>query len=196
MITENCDLCQIEVYNSNDERRFIPNELINKKIVCIDCIEDNKQKEQKMINKYDKLVFWRFVGGPTFTGFSNGTTWNGWDNIQVNEEQFKPVKKWLLQDMGIDGFNEFMRDYQVKTNDNKYSFAYGCTTEIVNNEDIIIGNIRDDLHPWINDGIAKIQKEYGLECGDVSPGLNIEFQEAFDALAKCIYKQLKEHDKL
>ena len=57
MIIENCDLCQIMYIILMTNVRFIPNELIDKKIVCIDCIEDNKKKEQKMTNKYDKLVF-------------------------------------------------------------------------------------------------------------------------------------------
>ena len=53
MITEKCDKCEIEVYNSNDERRFIQNEIIDNKIICVDCIEE--KKEDIIGNIYDDL---------------------------------------------------------------------------------------------------------------------------------------------
>jgi hypothetical protein len=98
--------------------------------------------------------------------------------------------------MGLEGFNEFMKEYEVKVDENRYSFAYGCTAEIVSNKDEIIGNIYDDLFPWINDGIAVVQIKYGLDNGDVSPSLDMEFREVYERLAECVYKQLQEHNKL
>ena len=53
MIVEKCDKCEIEVYNSNDERRFIQNEIIDNKIICVDCIEE--KKEDIIGNIYDDL---------------------------------------------------------------------------------------------------------------------------------------------
>ena len=64
------------------------------------------------------------------------------------------------------------------------------------NKEVIICEIYDELFPWINDGIATIQIKYGMESGDVSPLLDMEFREVYQKLSECVYKQLKENNKL
>ena len=66
----------------------------------------------------------------------------------------------------------------------------------MSNKDAIIGNIYDDLFPWINDGIATIQEKHGMDNGDVSPELDMKFREVYDQLAECVYLQLQEHNKI
>jgi hypothetical protein len=184
-----CDKCDVVVDHSKDERRFKPHNILDGKAICEDC-------DTWAGTGYTNLVYWKFEDSPRFLGFTDGSTWNGWANIQVNKEQFKAVKKWMVYHMGLEGFNEFMKEYEVKVDENRYSFAYGCTAEIVSNKDEIIGNIYDDLFPWINDGIAVVQIKYGLDNGDVSPSLDMEFREVYERLAECVYKQLQEHNKL
>jgi len=63
-----------------------------------------------------------------------------------------------------------------------------------NQEERILSDIYEDFFPWINEGIAKIQKQYGITSGDCSMELDMEFRDAYDKLAKCVYKQLEENN--
>ena len=63
-----------------------------------------------------------------------------------------------------------------------------------NQEERILSDIYEDFFPWINEGIAKIQKQYGMANGDCSMELDMEFREAYDRLAECVFKQLKENN--
>lgn len=60
-------------------------------------------------------------------------------------------------------------------------------------KDKILSSIYEELFPWINEGIAKIQEKHGMTSGDCSMGLDMEFREAFDKVAECTYKQLVEN---
>ena len=184
-----CNECEVVVDHSENERRFKPHNIVGNKVICEDC-------DTWTGTGYDNLVYWKFEGSPAFLGFTDNTRWNGWANIQVTKKQFQPVKKWLIQDMGIEGYNDFIKEYEITVDENRYSFAYGCTAEIVSNKDAIIGNIYDDLFPWINDGIATIQEKHGMDNGDVSPELDMKFREVYDQLAECVYLQLQEHNKI
>lgn len=184
-----CDKCEVVVDHSKDERRFKPHNIVDDKVICEDC-------DTWAGTGYTELVHWKFDDSPIFEGFTDGSTWNGWANIQVNKKQFDKVQVWLIYDMGMKGFKEFMKEYKVKVDENRYSFAYGCTAKILSNKDAIIGNIYDDLFPWINDGISEIQKKFGMVNGDVSPSLDMEFREVYERLAECVYKQLQENNKI
>lgn len=61
-------------------------------------------------------------------------------------------------------------------------------------KETILGEIYDEFFPWINEGIANIQKQYGMENGDCSMELDMEFREAYDRLAECVFKQLQENN--
>ena len=80
-----CDKCDVVVDHSKDERRFKPHNIVDDKAICEDC-------DTWAGTGYTNLVYWRFGDSPSFLGFTDGTTWNGWANIQVNEEQFQAVK--------------------------------------------------------------------------------------------------------
>ena len=63
-------------------------------------------------------------------------------------------------------------------------------------EGALIDEIEVLQHHWISEGIREVQKKFGMDHGDCSPGLDMEFKEVFGALAKCTYKQLKENGYL
>lgn len=60
-------------------------------------------------------------------------------------------------------------------------------------KDQIIDKIEELQHGWVNEGIAEVQEKVGMNHGDCSLELDLEFREVFKSLAKCTYKQLKEN---
>jgi len=136
-------------------------------------------------------------------GYAHGTTWNGWDNVSVDEKEHKRIEEYFGGKISLIS----------KNSDGLYSYAYGFTTSIIcifNNifkpeikpinkpkgYSKIIKEIEGLQHDWIQEAIAKVQEKYGMDHGDCSPGLDTEFKEVFTALAKCTYKQLKENEYL
>ena len=63
-------------------------------------------------------------------------------------------------------------------------------------KETIMGEIYEEFFPWVNDGISKIQDQYGEPHGEwqCSMELDMEFREAYDKLAECVYKQLVENE--
>ena len=55
-------------------------------------------------------------------------------------------------------------------------------------------DLYEELFPWITDGLASIQKKYGMTNGDCSPGLDMRFREVFQDLCECTYDQMVEHN--
>jgi hypothetical protein len=55
-----------------------------------------------------------FDDGPTFPGFSHGSTWNGFDNVAVTPETHAEVLAWLEREGGdadeIEGFRAMVPD--------------------------------------------------------------------------------------
>jgi hypothetical protein len=74
----------------------------------------------------------------TFTGLTNHTTWNGWANIWMIEEDFKVFDAAALKAWGdgwrstLDNKNEIPFDKTLGL----YSLAYGYCCEIVRDEDV------------------------------------------------------------
>ena len=129
-------------------------------------------------------------------GYAHGTTWNGWDNVSVDEKEHKRIEGYFGNQPEMD---------IEKGKDGLYSYANGFTTSIVIvkmeenrwlKEEKIINEIEKIQHDAIQYAIAKVQEKYGMDHGDCSPSLDIEFKEVFTALAKCTYKQLKENEYL
>ena len=129
-------------------------------------------------------------------GYAHGTTWNGWDNVSVDEKEHKRIEEYFGNQPEMD---------IEKGKDGLYSYANGFTTSIVIvkmeenrwlKEEKIINEIEKIQHDAIQYAIAKVQEKYGMDHGDCSPGLDTEFKEVFTALAKCTYKQLKENEYL
>ena len=61
-------------------------------------------------------------------------------------------------------------------------------------KETIVWDIYEELFPWITDGLASIQKKYGMTSGDCSPGLDMRFREVFQDLCECTYDQMVEHN--
>jgi len=60
-------------------------------------------------------------------------------------------------------------------------------------KDEILDKIEELQQDWINEGIAQVQEKVGMNHGDCSLELDLEFREVFKSLAKCTYNQLKEN---
>ena len=80
-------------------------------------------------------VLWSFDSGEVFEGFSDGSTWNGWDNIYLKEESFLMVLDFLANDVYGGDWCEmleevFYNDIEIGEN-GLYSLAYGFTCQII-----------------------------------------------------------------
>ena len=70
------------------------------------------------------------------------------------------------------------------------------TDGVAEKKEEILEDIYEGLFPWINEGITKIQNQYGMTNGDCSVGLDMEFREVYSSLVECIYKQLQENNAI
>ena len=114
-------------------------------------------------------------------GYAHGTTWNGWDNVSVDEKEHKRIEEYFGGKICI--FNNIFKP-EIKPINKPKGYSK------------IIKEIEGLQHDWIQEAIAKVQEKYGMNHGDCSPSLDMEFREVFTALAKCTYKQLKENEYL
>ena len=75
-----------------------------------------------------------FGDDPTYDGFTDGTTWNGFDNVWVTEKTHKAIVGRFLKDYQVSGYHgsdllEIMESFNIKPdNDGLYSYAYGFAT--------------------------------------------------------------------
>ena len=94
-------------------------------------------KKDTLINAAElKKVKWDFCGiGCTFDGYTDGTKWNGFSNIWVDEKNFLLVIEDLARDYNYDFekmFNEVFFDDIITPNKNGlYCFGYGYTRNII-----------------------------------------------------------------
>ena len=65
----------------------------------------NWKEDQKM-----KKVFWSFGGNEIFKGYTDGTTWNSFANIFLNEEQFLIVLDFLGNHVYKGDWDEMLHD--------------------------------------------------------------------------------------
>ena len=143
-----------------------------------------------------KVKFTFNYDNDVWEGYAHGTTWNGWDNVSVDEKEHKRIEEYFGGEISLIS----------KNSDGLYSYAYGFTTSIIKPEikpinkpkgySRLIKEIEKIQHDCIQEAIAKVQEKYGMNHGDCSPSLDTEFKEVFTALAKCNYKQLKENEYL
>ena len=82
-----------------------------------------------------KKVKWCFDDTRVFNGFTDGSKWNGFTNIWVDEKTHKMVSKFMIEEL-----IHSEDDYRVKedwinmqpNSNGLYSYANGYTTSIVN----------------------------------------------------------------
>lgn len=85
-----------------------------------------------------KLTPCRFYFGddPTYDGFTDGTTWNGFENIWVTAEVHKEIVERFEADYKVMGYKgdelaEAMESFDIEPDDDGlYSYAYGFATSI------------------------------------------------------------------
>ena len=77
-----------------------------------------------------------FGDDPTYDGFTDGTTWNGFDNIWVTESVHKEIVERFTEDYKASGYfthdlDEVMESFMLQPNaDGLYSYANGFATSI------------------------------------------------------------------
>ena len=90
-----------------------------------------------------RAVRWSFGGdGPTFEGYTDGTTWNGWQNVWVSPGTHHLVLAWLGTD-DKESFEELTFDeYEVDGEKAMlFSYAYGFCTCIEEPERIVCATL-------------------------------------------------------
>ena len=85
-----------------------------------------------------KIVLWFFTDSvdmyPCFNGYTDGTTWNGWNNIWVDEETHLKVLDYLAKDYDYNFNLMFKENNFDELQPNKmglYCYAYGMTCIII-----------------------------------------------------------------
>ena len=70
---------------------------------------------------------WSQIDLDIWDGYAHGTTWNGFDNVSVDEKEYKRIEEYFGNQPEMD---------IKKGKDGLYSYAYGFTTSIINENDI------------------------------------------------------------
>lgn len=81
-----------------------------------------------------KKINFVFDDSPSFEGFTDGTTWNGWENVWCEDWVHAQVIEWLERyvaenDLDTDDIDEF-KNLEMD-HEGLYSYAYGYCTWIV-----------------------------------------------------------------
>ena len=78
------------------------------------------------MKKYNK-VFFKFENSSiTFSGYSDGSKWNGFDNVCVGKKTHKLVLKYLIDIMGLEDYYELIKNTNFSPNgDGLISYAKG-----------------------------------------------------------------------
>lgn len=82
-----------------------------------------------------RKVRFAFADDTEFDGFTDGTTWNGFDNIWVDADTFEAVlTAW--EKAGNEDNAEMLAELREQTPDadGHYSFAYGFATQIIDGD--------------------------------------------------------------
>jgi len=88
------------------------------------------------MNQQLKPVRFYFGDDPTYDGFADGTTWNGFDNIWVTPEVHKTIVQRFIDEYTINDYNgadlsEVMESFDIEPDDDwLISYACGFATSI------------------------------------------------------------------
>lgn len=158
-----------------------------------------------MKKQYNKKVKFSFNDGVIFDGLSNGTKWNGFDNVIVNEETHLLIIENLARTYHYD-FEDMFSDVfglgqggqlplpQPKIN-GYYSYANGFTTSIVsefeiglvthNEKNVGVGG---HLQGYVKANYDVLVKLFGKPMEDCDYKTDAEWAIEFeDGLKCCIY---------
>ena len=92
-----------------------------------------------MTDSYNKKVNFVFDDSPIFEGYTDGTKWNGFANIKVDEKTYLLLLEYFASgyrydfdkmfetEFGIGQGGEYLKPNQYGL----YSFAYGFATSII-----------------------------------------------------------------
>lgn len=75
------------------------------------------------------LCKFQFDDGPVWSGFSHGSTWNGFDNVAVTKATLDAIIAWTGNEEDKDMFREI-----TPMDNGLYSLGWGFTTTIVDEE--------------------------------------------------------------
>ena len=92
-----------------------------------------------MTDSYNKRVAFVFDDSPIFDGYTDGTKWNGFANIKVNEETHLLLLEYFASGYIYDFEKMFETEFGIgqggehiqPNEDGLYSYAYGFTPTIV-----------------------------------------------------------------
>ena len=71
-----------------------------------------------------KVKFTFGYDNDVWDGYAQGTTWNGFDNVSVDEKEYNRIEEYFG--------GKFVRIAPIlKNSDGLYSYAYGFTTSII-----------------------------------------------------------------
>ena len=73
---------------------------------------------------------WSQIDLDIWDGYAHWTTWNRFDNVSVDEKEYKRIEEYFRR-----VFHDDISDLK-KGKDGLYSYAYGFTTSIINENDI------------------------------------------------------------
>ena len=83
-----------------------------------------KHTQERISNVIKKIKFTFNYGDEVFVGYSDGTRWNGWDNISVTEDVHNEIENYFDNDADC--------EMEIKKGENGlYSYGYGFTTSII-----------------------------------------------------------------
>ena len=85
-----------------------------------------------------KKVRWAFDDGNVYDGYTDGSRWNGWINIWMDEKTYKLVlEEWMSHSDAVEEWtDEFSKLTPCESGEFEglYSIAYGYTPHLINNK--------------------------------------------------------------
>jgi hypothetical protein len=98
-----------------------------------------------------------FGDDPTYDGFTDGTTWNGFENIWVTKEVHEEIVTRFTEDYKVSGYEgdelaEAMESFNIEPDDDGlYSYAYGFATSIDEDADDCVNVLTEVFNDWAAD---------------------------------------------
>ena len=132
-----------------------------------------------------------FGDGVEFTGFTDGTTWNGFDNVWVSKQVHAQISAHFRAEYQVLGYHgaalvEAMQcfDEIEPDSDGLYSYARGFATSIVLPDRFSeLGELTAEVSDkvWETFGTAMCEEYPGAQYGDLSPGATARLNVALAA---------------
>lgn len=129
----------------------------------------------------ERACRWHFDGASrVFDGFTDGTTWNGWDNVQVTPETHADVIAWF--EANGDDASAF-REMEVEPN-GRVSYAYGwCCTVLPDPNPMTVAYLAMGAKDALRNDVAR--DGFNLDAWDGEIGFVQKVVEAAYLLDAC-----------